>query len=635
MTINASSYFRPCDCEGGVVDVDMTIYLAPNDPNYSPTGVVGDDVNGDGTDIRPFFSIKRAMEYLENYRIKVGAYVTIRGLPGHYHYNENHAVEIKHKDAKYIKVQFDMLESGNYHVTSVTTNTVTVTNNSDHDLVEFTVNDIGTGFYSIKAGDYIKISPDNILLEDPVKAVWAGYFRVYSVSGNTITIVYKREQIGGLYNSGHSYGFPATLVSGDGVNVIKFSTHQYMNCTSGTIFFKSEYGFGGLQINASDESYYVTNGVSGSHKVYYVSIYDGIINDMVLNFNGFAIGGLFENLQYNTYLDSNLYLRSCTTSCTHGIEFKQSNVNLIGFIGNNCIYPVIVTATILNCVATTLKTVVYNSYYHGWQVTSRSTFRGPSLPTAAKTINSFYNDSGMSIWTSSSYGGTGLNIMYNNVGIGISSSELRFFIIYDNGNIRANISYNTSGINVFFSGVLDVSYSEIHHNTYGIYTKDSSNVVSTANVTDSTLIHDNTSTGIYCEYNSLIKIHNLKSYNNSKDGIFCARGSNAHLNNCEIYNNGRHGIYTHDTSTASIYNTNIDNNTTYGIQAKFNNKVFLYNVAVTNSGSYNLYFVYNSHCDVNNPNAKALTSITPSKNTAPTYGNGTNGCYIIEYLYTP
>jgi phosphotransferase system HPr-like phosphotransfer protein len=355
---------------------------------------------------------------------------------------------------------------------------------------------------------------------------------------------------------------------------------------------------------------------------------------MVLNLNGFAIGGLFENLQYNTYLDSNLYLRSCATSCAHGIEFKQSNVNLIGFIGNNCVYPVVATATILNCISTTLKTVVYNSYHHGWQVTSRSTFKGSSLITSSKTINSFYNNNGMSIWTSSSYGGTGLNIMYNSVGIGISSSELRFFINYDNGTIRSNISYNTTGINVFFSGVLDVSYSEIHNNTTGVYARDSSNIVSTASMVDSTLIYNNTTNGIHCEYNSLIKIYNLKSYYNSQDGIFCSRGSKAHITNCEISNNGRHGIYTHDTSNISVYSTDIDNNTENGIQAMFNNKVFLYDVAVTNSGSYDLYFVYNSHCDVRNPTAKALsTNITPAKNTAPSYGNGTNGNYIIEYLY--
>ena len=635
MTINASSYFRPCDCEGGVVDVDMTIYLAPSASSQSPSGIVGDDVNGDGTSSRPFFSIRRAMEYLEDYRIKVGAYVTIRGLPGKYYYCDDHTVEIKHKDAKYIKVEFDMLETANYNVAYITTDAITVdTSNSDYDLVTFTINAITSDFYSFKAGDYVKIVPENDMLEDPTKAVWAGYFRVHSVSGSSVTIVYKREQVNNAYGS-HSYGFPTTLVSGDDVAIVKFSTHQYINCTAGTVFFKSEYGFGGLQMNASDESYYATGGTSGTHHVYYISIYDGIINDMVLNLNGFSIGGLFENLQYNTYLDTNHYLRSCATSCAHGIEFKQSNVNLVGFIGSNCVYPVIATATILNCISTALKTVVYNSFHHGWQVTSRSTFKGSASPTSVKTINSFYNYNGMSIWTSSSYGGTGLNIMYNHIGIGISSSELRFFINYDNSTIRANISNNETGLNVLFSGVLDVSYSDIHHNTTGIYSKDSSNIVSTAtSMVDSTLIHDNTSTGIYSEYNSLIKIYNLTSSDNGQDGIFCSRGSNAHITNCDISDNGRHGVYIVDTSNVSIYDTDIDSNTGDGINAIFNNRVFLQNVAVTSNSSYDLYFVYNSHCDVRNPTAKALsTNITPSKNTAPGYGNGTNGNYIIEYLY--
>jgi len=643
MTINASTYFRPCDCEGGVVDVDMTLYLAPSASSQSPNGIaVGSDTTGDGSEALPFFSIKRAMEYLNDYRIKVGAYVIIRGLPGMYNYNETHAFEITHKDAKYIKVQFDMLNTGNYHMTSIDFSTaVTSIDNGYYDSVTFKVDSIGTDFYQLQVGDYIKIVPDNSYLHHSDVGIWAGYYPITAVDviNKLVTIKFRRHQISSSYNAGHTYKVPDTL-SGVTVTVIKFSTHQYITySTAGNDYFiSSEFGFGSIQVNASDE-YYNTH-ATGDRGCSYFGIYDGIINDVITHLNGFTFGVYFKNLECNFDLSS-LYLYSMVTSCNHGYEVEQSTINLQGFIGNCCSYPLTTKDSIINHRTSGTKMCVSNNYNHGMAIASSTFYAGYSA-SAEDTINAYYNDRGIVIWVRSTLGGTGLNCQHNLVGLGVSDSEIRFFVNYDDSTIKSDFSHNTTGISMNFNAVVDISYSTIHNNnSYGIHLSENSTLLSTANIPVATAsvfeITFNTDMGIFAEQNCYLNLYNgFVTYNGY--GIVMQKNTQADLDEVSMSSSTTHdGLYIDQDSHANCSNVVISSNTGNGIRCLLNSSVHIVNPntspqhEITNNTANDIYVQYNSNALLR-LHVLLTGSTIPAVNTAPVYtsANDTAANYIIE-----
>ena len=624
MTIDASTYFRPCDCTGGNIEVDTTIYIAPSAAAQSPTGVVGSDLTGDGSLQRPFFSIKRAMEFLTNYSIKPGVYVTIRGLSGKYYYNDNHAVDIRHKDSKFIKIEFDMLEPNLYHVTTITTDAVTVTNNTDHDLVTFTVDNAG----DIQAGEYIKIVTDNSIINDYTKAVWNGYFRVDSVNGNQITIIYKREQINGLYNTNHSYGFPATLVSGDVVNVIKFSSHVYITYTNTPDYFiYSEFGLGGLKINVSDETYYN----SGPRSIGFVAVYDGVLNGITYNINGFSTGAYFENLKINYDVDTNLYLRPCITSCNTSISFVQSKIKLIGHVTANCGSGFQMTNSNCYNIDNTIRILGYNTYYHGFTVSTNSKFNSSGTVSSTNIINSFYNQNGISCWFSSAISGTGYNLRYNYNGLNIYNSSVQFYSAFDSNTTLSKIFHNNIGI-YSSAGTIDLSYTDISYNdTYGVQAENNANVINLSTSANSVYIWYSGNVGLMLT-SSRADLNNASIRYSTNDGVYLDT-SIAKFDVCTINNNGRYGIRLYRLGRVSLKASNVNSNSSRGIYGLHNSDVYIDDTYVTGNTTYNIQMGYNSNCCIYNPSAKAVSNTVPTKNVAPAYGSGNGGSYIIETTY--
>jgi hypothetical protein len=674
------------DVAGGEITIDTTIYLAPSASSQTPLSVVGSDETGDGSSGAPFFSIKRAMEYLENYRIKVGTYVTIRGLSGHYYYNGDHSTNVKHKDAKYIKVQFDGMISGNFSSTTITTDTVSVTSEDDYDLISFRVAAIGSGFYEIKAGDYIKIMPAQSLMGSDINAsVWAGFYRVASVNSNEVTIIFKRNQVSGQYATSHNYLLPSTISSGQSIYVTKMSTHIYYTVDRATYpdmlyLFESDYGFGGIQMYASNEGFYngtgynYNNTYSGKYSDRMIRIYDGILHDVIVYANGFYHAIDFENLRCDATLDY-LIFTSCYTN-----YINNTNLETEGFIFNNCHYGLFLMSGSAVFAKTNKKNILTNMYYDG-MVCKDSAYSGSSTVLMSDHTNCFYNRYGF--WFQAShFGCIGFNIQYNNYGIVMEQSRGGFFTNYDQNTPISTINNNYCGVKVSRNSFLYVDYCDFSDNNYGLsvtgYSKiqndDQSNLATYTmtinncvtygiNMEESSMTIAHTglsgnsvdvvaskssylninacnfgsSSGIRI-YNSSVLTISGSTFNCSYHGIMSYSGSYCRVSYCGISNStGWAGVDIREGSNAYIYNSNIHDNRVgvYSIQSS-HTLITLTSSSyeIKNNTNNNLYCYLNGNieCDIT-PNA--ITNTYPAYNNNPTYTttSAAHGSYVLEYIH--
>ena len=592
-----------------IIDVDTTIYLAPSASNQSPTGVpVGSDITGDGSLTKPFYSIKMAMEYLEDYRIKVGVYVTIRGLAGTYNYNNvDHSTIVKHKDAKYIKIKYDMYDASNYHETTITTDTVTQdTSHSDYDLIEFTVNDIGSGFYQIQAGDYIKIYSDNAYWSLREYAVWNGYYKVSSVDvvNKKITIIFKRHQIGGSYNSNHSYLLPNTPSANNRIHVVKLSTSVCCDITTDETFFKSNFGFGSIQINLCNTNADFTG--TG------VEIYDGVIDDIYFNINGFKIGVTFDNLKANILdVDSKYY--NTFTSCVRGLDINDTSINIMGFAFNCCRVGIQVNGGSKVYFNDSIKSEASNQYYHGYNVYS-SSFHIGSTYTQRNILNAFYNSTGIAGWFGSSINGVGYNCRYNYTGVGLYASTMMFYGQVNSSTSNSTLHYNSIGMHVQFNSNINISYVYAYGNGTGI--KASSSSIDSGSVgadlgSDSFRVYSSTGNNIECDGCDFIRL---------------VKGN--------ITNAGNANIIFDACPKVKFSDTDISNGV-YGIEATRGSYVFYYTTSssynIHDNSSYNVLLYFGSRFS-SYVKAAIPANVSPSKNTTPSY-SGSNGTWLLETTY--
>jgi hypothetical protein len=558
------------DAAGGEITVDTTIYLAPSAAADSPDGIVGSDDTGDGSINAPFYSIKRAMEYLENFRIKIGVYVTIKGLPGHYHYNDDHVVEIKHKDAKYIKIKFDMFETGKYLETKIDFNTAASIDTTNYNsttgkgyvLATFVVDDIGTGFYQIKQGDYIKvISKDYGNGNSFERAVWNGYHRVTAVDvpNKKVTIIFKYYA---HYDTNKPMQLlPASLPATDEIYIYKPSSHAYItiddpnSLIDGKNYIYSEYGFGGIQINASYENHYDPLGTITWDVTSFIYIYDGVLNDILLNINGFRYGAMFENLLCNFDYDITDPYKSSNmlTSCHTGLYYKQSSTKIKKIVCNNC------------------STGVYGTY-------SDIVFTG-------ETLKSFINLHGP----------------------GVSC---------DNSKITANFDYDYNKIMLL--GYAADGYQGSYHSSYritGSYIKKcyfGIGLLTTSSCRTCIQLMDNLSgkpkqiisdcnTAVYVNSSSNVDLRNI-DISNSYTGIsagnsqISAAGYETSIHDCT------RGVYIY-ASTCDLVYLNVSDCTSYGISS--NRTLGRLSQSTLDNNNVNLYllrgsYMYILYCDIEN-----------------------------------
>ena len=600
------------DPNGGEITVDTTIFLAPSASAYSPTGIIGSDVTGDGSIDAPFYSIKRAAEYLENYRIKVGTYVTIRGLPGKYQYNDSHSIKINHKDTKYIKIQFDTFNTGYYHETTMTDDAISVSNQTDYDLITFTVNDIGTGFYQIQAGDYIKILTDSPLKTAYYNATWNGYFEVESVdtANNKVTIKYPTHRL----SNKNYYIIPSTKNSSYNIYIYKLSTHVYTSHTSGYLIY-SEYGLGSIQINASS--------INNVNLLY---IYDGVINDVIINANNFEYALKAYNLTIKFIISAYENRMSSFTACHIGMDITDGVINGNGICSMLCYHGIHLT-----------KSVFEHWISYGFRMSITNCIIGIYLDSSSFEYNKDTSKSYMvciygcydgvylmnnSLWYSCS------NIFnYNYVGFSSSHSESKFYGGAFDDNTYSTLFQNNSsdGIRLSNNSKLHYIYTLCRYNGNNGISCDNS--VITCNISSWNngyfSIRDNNGSGIYAIKDSYIQLTNTYIYNNSNYGVYMEH-SKFECYTSHILNNDYYGIRLNYESNGFLYNVNIQNNS-YGINVYNDSNIYMINTdgstyILDNNTNYEVYALDNSTATIRLQNTLSTTNdFFPAANTAPTY----------------
>ena len=628
--------YKTSETGGGIIDYDMTIYLAPDTVDDSPTGVVGSDITGDGSDTKPFFSIKRAMEYLSDYRIKPGVYVSIRGLPGVYNYTEQHAVEVKHKDAKYIKVEFDMLESGYYLDTDIDDSQSIYIDDSNYDSttgtgyieVTFYVNDMGTGYNQIQAGDYIKLSSDDEGVYNRFeRCSWNGYHLVTSTNyaNKKVRVIMKYY---GYYSSSFqnqifpSFPDPAT----DNINVYKYSTQINIDITDTSLlkngyFFYSEYGFGSIQINASNINHWNPYD-STSRNCGFVYIYDGVVNDVILNLNGFSTGAYFINLLCNFDESDIDRLFSSFTSCYYGMYFNQSKVNIKKITCDHGSVGLYFDSSSVTFDSDARVSSFINHSGNGIILES-SDFESKIAYDQIKKILTGYNASGFGVRDNSSAIFRGVYIFKCYYGYLVRKSIIRTFT--STSDDLSNLSNQQIGNCYFGIYLYEGSSGFIRNQSITWCTSDAiySNNSSIECSTYDTYVYG--CKRLLYAYRSTIKIDSAHVDNCNVDGIFAAQ-SYMEVSNSEIENCDYKGIYFLE-SQGRVQDCNIHDNG-YGVYVKTSI------VRLTNNSSSGVYDndTYNIECyaggQINIYTDNDITNTNPAANTSPS----TSGYNSMNYI---
>jgi hypothetical protein len=450
---------------------------------------------------------------------------------------------------------------------------------------------------------------------------------------------------------------------------------MYNNSTSDTYdFIYSEFGCGGIQINASDEKYYAS-GSTGDKGYTCIRIYDGVLNDIFVNLSGFISGMKLTNLQCHiVHTGVYKYDICCISSCRNGLVPVQSEISHI-FLINNCKVGFYSFQTIIREGSDGYKSVSTNNYHHGYSFWNNTTIHIGSDKTQSKILNSFWNDTGVQLWYNSTAAGVGWNLTHNATGYSINSnSRALFFGTSSVGTESSYISYNTGyGIFLGNSSSVELLYTRIYNNNSGINSEDSS-----INCSDDCQIHDNTGYGIFlknssavlenvyiytnnsdginCQnsffsiknsyvydngvngiygFNSQVLLNHSSIYDNTSDGVKCDSNSFVYSNGSGIYNNSHHGISITNESRAMLWTTPIHDNGVYGLVSYRAGNVYYYssdsNISINNNTNGDVLSGYNS-CFVAYVKT-AISNYTPNKNSNPSYSSASAGSYNLETVY--
>jgi hypothetical protein len=440
--------------------------------------------------------------------------------------------------------------------------------------------------------------------------------------------------------------------------------------------FVSDYGFGSIQMYASNENYYngdgdtYTNTYSGKYTDNMVSIYDGIINDISICANGFYSFISFSNLlcKFNNYL----IVTSCCISW-----ITDTTLNTYGYIINNCHYGMFLDLGSSIFCDNDKRNIISNMYYDGITF-NNSKYYGARVVLTENHTNGFYCRYPIRMVSGSSYSCAGTNMQYNNVGLHLSSgSDGLFFMNYDPNTPISTIHHNNTGILVENGSFFRIDYLNTSYNNTGIYCsyRSTIRVDSTSNIAANSFISDNCTYGITCVHYSTVLLNDCSFSNNTSYDIYNSNSSLS-INNCSFnsnngisieYNgyiicndstfrcnnksinfdknskgymayldiqNSYYGIWS-TKSNVHIVDCNIINNT-YGIVGVYQSNIFIYmnnsNYRINNNSSDDLNAQHDSHFECNTNNEITNTNIT--YNQAPTYTKTyLQGAYILQYGY--
>lgn len=640
------------------IKTNTTLYLSPT----------GSDTSGDGSSGSPWFSIKRAIEYLYDYSIDPNIHVTIRGLAGTYNYNNTHKAVLKHPDSDRISINFDYANGAttynngsNFSITS---------DGADGYRVSFGV-DSASGF---SAGQYIKITSDTYGLS----CLYNGYFRLYAVNtgSNILTIEYN------------GYGpirVPPQNTSSHDLHVQRMETHINSSCTSGSFLFIYD-GLYTLRL-------FGANANTNSHNHDFVSIKYSHLQPSMLCANGFNKGLMLRGADMvfdtghngaritNCYdgvyagKDSVLNTSSLWCSCNHrGVVYNGSIggnfEHRFGAVNNN--YVGLEVGYMSGYIATTIgigSTTLIGNEVGAWTIDgSTSIFNG---------LYSSYNDTGL---TSSSGANVILNfsavhetIIEHNTGHAIIVSDANIDLssstIYNNHNgvyayntstvscrdyvalKDVDVTYNTyDGYYQNKGGVFNLNYFTARHNGKQGYTCVScigeslfcdSSFNSIGTISNNTTMHSGCIFNCYyCSYDSCHtgsgfnlgwgctgNFFDTTFSNNNLHGMFIGGTASAHTTKTSCNNNQGDGIYLTNCSSLTVYGnlaydtvSYVNNNGGYGINVVHNSNVSLrQDVWVTGNTGYNIICRHAS--TVSDTANTAVGNVNPPNNNSPMYHN--------------
>jgi hypothetical protein len=582
---------------------DISIYVAPNKDDLSPDGIaVGSDDIGNGTIDKPFFSIKRAVEYIEQnfYIIPSNVNINIIGLPGIYEYDDTHIVKTNSNVMKNVNILFPSKDDDNYHQTSVKVDSVNVDHYNTYDIVSFNVEDIGDGFYEIKPNDFVKISIDTNLSSTPEGSVWAGYYKVYSVDkqNKRISIYFERYSPYRLTPNG--YVFPGETHINSQIILTKLTTHINVNGDpQGTPTFMSFYnGLNTLHINIACHFKSMYNGI-------YIN--NHVIRDVVCNVSYFRSGLQVENAVL-FFSDNNEYEYSSTfTSNNIGFECMRSRItfNRYHFINNQ--YGMVLYHVQRIDFSETGSTIV-NSYYAGIECfySELQLLHTPEIDV----LNIFHCYVGVSLTNYSIIKSYGINISNCVYGIIASdTSTIRPISIgaYENPPQKYGKLYDNtrSGILVKNNSTAEIIYLDIYNNDFaGVEILDDSTAT--------------TLTFINCEKRSLIHDNNI--------GVFIYKNGNLLLEQSEMYNNTTN-IECYSNSSFEIISSTIKDATDVGIKCLESSKGYIMDTTITNNTNQDILTSENSNILLKN---SVFDVITPLPDENPVYTGWLAGSYNVE-----
>jgi len=621
--------YKTSETGGGIIDYNMTIYLAPDTAGDSPTGVVGSDITGDGSDTRPFFSIKRAYEYLKDYRIKVGNTVSIHGLPGKYHYTEQHAVVIDHRDSKFINIEFETWNNDYHFYQSVDTSVSYGVDTSNYDaatgtgyiLLTFTMNGWETGNKGVQIGDYVRLHTGDGGNNPHERGIYNGYFLVTDVDNTNHEITIRYDYPGFMDSSVNTQ---LTTFQQYSMSITRFAAHVYLNITDTSLlkdgyFIYSEYGIGKIRMSSS----------SNSKNVSMFYVYDGVIPFYSVNLNGFNTGSYLINLLLKFYeggwVDG--YFPTFT-NCNTALILDQSSVDVNRISINGCQEGFIVKNSSSVTFTSDLRiTTIMNNKHYGFNLDNSICKSEVPYDYNGKILLG-YNGVSMAVMNNSFMIGRGISILHAYYGMLLRSSSYRSFTDAAedlSGKPQQEIGSCHTGIMAYEGSLLYTRNMKFTWcSTEAIY------VVNSAYQNDGyvTTFQEN-----YYDIHTLrstAEIEKINSDNCHHDALLLTQ-STVEVNDSTITDASLRGIYYLE-SQGRIVNVNVSD-CDRGIYIK--NSL----VRMTNDGSHNVQSnsTYNIECysngEINIYTDNNITNTNPAANTAPSTSGYNSNNYIGMTVY--
>jgi hypothetical protein len=382
-------------------------------------------------------------------------------------------------------------------------------------------------------------------------------------------------------------------------------------------YLYSEYGLSSIQINASCENHYDPIDTLTFDEITLIYIYDGVINDVRTNINGFSLGIYFINLL--AYWDESDIEKtfSSFTSCNTGVYFSQSKTTIQKITGNNCSYAPLhlddsssldisndKLCSFMNnnklCIILQGSSSYYsnNSYDYNRKILCGYSAMGFFVVNSSARIVSSY--------ITKCYWGVNTPGSYVSLYRG-TPDDLT-------GKPKTEITYCTTGIYAYENTTLKVRNTNVSHCNTGIRAFDYCNIIIDR-------YGSNFDYGVYGLRieDASIQIEKSTFNNNSSYGIRIVN-STCSIIYCDI-NDNYYGFWLSNQSNSIYTDSNCNNNDKYGIvcteQSKLKLSIIDSTYNISGNDTWDIYGTWGAQINIYTVNT--IANITPSPNNEPTW----------------